>query len=208
MAFFLLAGIPTFMSMLVAAPYNLMPSQIGLTNLPLFIVGLFSGPFFGWLSDVSVNVMARHNGTNRGMAEPEFRLVLLLLTTPMAMAGLIGLGESFQHELPLPWVLGWMTITNIGGVAVVQIAMAYLIDCYPQHSAQAFSSVNTISAGVVTVGITPAITWLGHAGPSVVFGSLSSAAAIVRGFALPMYVFGKRIRAWYECTQWAQRLLD
>jgi hypothetical protein len=207
--FMFLAGISTFMSILLSAPpYDLTPSQIGLTNLPLFVVGLFSGPFFGWMSDASVAMMARHNGTVKGMAEPEFRLVLLLLSTPITMTGLVGLGASFQNSLPIAWILVWMTVTNIGSVAGVQIAIAYVIDCHPEHSAQAFSSINMISAGAVTVGLTPMIGWLDTAGPMVVFGTMASAAAIVAAFALPMYVFGKQIRAWYESAVWAQKLLD
>ncbi|CAN9204248.1 unnamed protein product [Alternaria alternata] len=207
--FLFLAGMSTFMSILLSSPpYDLTPSQIGLTNLPLFVAGLLSGPFFGWMSDASVNLMARHNGTSKGMVEPEFRLVLLLVSTPITMAGLIGLGASFQNSLPLVWILVWMTVTNMGSVAGVQIAIAYVIDCHPEHSAQAFSSINMISAGAVTVGLTPMIGWLEVDGPMAVFGTLASAAAIVTGAALPLYVFGKRIRAWYESAAWAQKLLD
>jgi MFS family permease len=207
--FLFLTGMSTFMSILLSSPpYELTPTQIGLTNLPLFAVGFFTGPLFGWLSDASVGYMARHNSTSKGMAEPEFRLVLLLLSTPITMAGLVGLGISFQNSLPVAWILVWMTLTNIGSVAGVQIAIAYVIDCHPEHSAQAFSSINMISAGAVTVGLTPMIGWLDSAGPQVVFGSMASVAAIVTGAALPVYVFGKKIRAWYESASWAQKLLD
>jgi MFS family permease len=207
--FLFLAGMPTFVSiMLSAPPYDLTPSQIGLTNLPLFVVGIFTGPLFGWMSDASVACMARHNSTSKGMAEPEFRLVLLMLATPITMVGLIGLGTSLQDGLPVAWILVWMTVVNIGAVAGVQIAIAYVIDCHPEHSAQAFSSINMISAGAVTVGLTPMISWLDVSGPRVVFGVMASTAAIVTGCALPVYVFGKKIRAWYENAAWAQKILE
>lgn len=206
--FLFLAGISTFMSILLSSPpYELTPSQIGLTNLPLFVVGIFTGPFFGWLSDASVGLMARHN-TIKGMAEPEFRLVLLMLATPITMVGLVGLGLSFQNELPLAWILVWATVTNVGSVAGVQIAIAYVIDCYPEHSAQSFSSINMVSAGAVTLGITPMIGLLETSGPQVVFGCMASGAAIITAFSIPMYVYGKKIRAWYESASWAQKLLD
>ncbi len=207
--FLFLAGMSTFMSILLSSPpYDLTPSQIGLTNLPLFLAGLICGPFFGWMSDASVGLMARHNGTSKGMVEPEFRLVLLMVSTPITMVGLVGLGVSFQNSLPLVWILVWMTVTNIGSIAGVQIAVAYVIDCHPEHSAQAFSSINMVAAGVVTVGITPMIGLLDTAGPMAVFGTMASVAAVVAGAALPIYVFGKKIRAWYESMPWAQRLLD
>lgn len=207
--FFFLVGMSTFMSILLSAPpYDLGPSEIGMTNIPLFVVGLLAGPLFGWLSDTSVDLMARYNGTKKGMVEPEFRLVLLLVATPITMAGLIGLGGSFQNELPIAWILVWMTVTNVGSISAIQIAVSYVIDCHPEHSAQAFASVNLISAAVVTVGLGSMIEWLMSAGPVVVFGAMAGCAAGVTVLALPMYVFGKKIRAWYENASWAQRLLD
>jgi len=207
--FLFLAGVPTFVSILLSGDaYKLSPSQIGLTNLPLFFGGLIFSPAFGWLSDASVRIMAVHNGSTKGVAEPEFRLVLLLLSTPVTVVGLIGLGTAFQNNLPLAWVIVWMTVTNIGAVSGVQLAISYVIDCLPDHSAQAFTSVNMISAGAVTVGLSPLIGLLEADGPLVLFGCLASSAVIVTGMALPLYVFGKKIRAWYQAQSWAEKLLD
>ncbi|KAL6164886.1 hypothetical protein ACJQWK_08149 [Exserohilum turcicum] len=197
--FLLLVGMSTFMSILLAAPpYDLKPSQIGMTNLPLFLVGLFSGPLFGWMSDASVELLARHNGTRKGMVEPEFRLVLLLLATPVTMVGLLSLGSAFKNSLPLPWILVWSTVTNVGSIGVIQIAISYVIDCHPAHSAQAFASINLISAGAVTVGLNPIIDWLMVVGPLPVFTAMAAAAAIVTVCVLPLYIWGKKIRA---CTR-------
>ncbi|KAF2727118.1 MFS general substrate transporter [Polyplosphaeria fusca] len=207
--FLFLAGLSTFLSILLSAPpYSLTPTQIGLTNLPLFVVGIFTGPLFGWLSDAAVGYMARTNGTHKGTAEPEFRLVLLLLSTPITMVGLVAMGSSFENALPLIWILVWMTLINVGAVAGVQIAIVYVIDCHPEHSAQAFASVNMISAGAITLGLSPMIGWLEADGPGVVFGFMAGAAAVVTVAALPVYVFGKRMRAWYQQAAWAQKLLD
>lgn len=204
-----LGAVPTFLSILLSAePYNLTPTQIGLTNLPLFVVGLFTSPLFGWMSDALVQLMARNNRTKKGIAEPEFRLVLLLVSTPLIMAGLIGLGKSIEEGLPLPWVLLWMTVTNVGAVTGVQISLAYVIDCHPQHSAQVGASINMISSGFITVINGPLIAWLEAAGPLTVFGTLASVAAIITAAGLPNYVFGKKFRAWYGSRAWAQRLLD
>ncbi|KAH8724989.1 major facilitator superfamily domain-containing protein [Phaeosphaeriaceae sp. PMI808] len=207
--FLFLVGMSTFLSILLSSPpYELTPAQIGLTNLPLFVVGLITGPLFGWMSDASVRFMAHHNGTSKGVAEPEFRLVLLLVSTPISILGLIGLGQAFSNNLSLVWVLVWTTTVNVGSLAGIQIAIAYVIDCYPEHSAQAFASVNMISAGALTAALGPMIGWLGTDGPVVVFGCMASAAAIATALALPIYVFGKKIRAWYGSAPWAQRLLD
>ncbi|RYP07505.1 hypothetical protein DL765_009138 [Monosporascus sp. GIB2] len=204
----LVAGGSTITAIILGAPpYNLAPSQIGLTNLPLFGVAVIGGPIAGWMSDASVRFMARTNGTRRGLAEPEFRLVLLILTTPISVVGLVGLGVSVDKGLPLVWVLAWLSIVSLGSVAGIQIAISYIVDCLPNHSAQAFSSLNMIAALVVFAGIAPMIGWLDSSGPLVVFGSLGAACVVVSTLAIPIYVLGKKIRGWYGRAEWAQKLL-
>lgn len=204
--FALLAGMTTILSILLAAPpYDLPPTQIGLTNLPPFLVGLIASPLFGWMSDASVAFMARKN---KGIAEPEFRLALLLLAIPLTMVGLIGLGIAFNGGYPVIWILVWMTVTNVGAAGGIGIAIAYLIDCLPEHSAQAFSTINMAAAAFVTVGISPMITWLETDGPMIVFGCMATALALITALGIPFYVFGKKIRAWYDSIPWTQRLLD
>jgi hypothetical protein len=188
---FLVSGVTTLMSVILSAePYNLSPTNIGLT------------------SDTSVRFMARTNGTCPGFAEPEFRLVLLFLTLPIAAVGLVGLGITIENGLPLMWVLIWLTIVSFGATAGIQISISYLIDCHPAHSAQAFSSVNMIAALVVFASSAPVIDWLMISGPMAVFGSLASAAVGTLVLTLPLYVFGKRIRNWYANTKLARRILS
>ncbi|RYP67208.1 hypothetical protein DL771_007370 [Monosporascus sp. 5C6A] len=204
----LLAGGSTVIAVILGAPpYNLTPSQIGLTNLPLFGAAIIGGPIAGWMSDASVRFMARTNGTRRGVAEPEFRLVLLILTTPISAVGLVGTGVSVDKGLPLVWVLIWLSLVSLGSVAGIQITISYIVDCLPNHSAQAFSSLNMIAALVVFAGIAPLIGWLDASGPLVVFGSLGSACVVIALLAIPFYVLGKKIRGWYGRAEWAQRLL-
>ncbi|SPO02603.1 related to transporter protein HOL1 [Cephalotrichum gorgonifer] len=204
----LVAGGSTIVSIILSAPpYNLSASQIGLTNLPLFGVAIIGGPVAGWMSDASVQFMARTNGTRRGVAEPEFRLVLLILTTPISVVGLLGLGASVDQGLPLMWVITWFSLVNLGSVAGIQIAISYVVDCLPDHSAKAFSSVNMIAAFVVFAGITPIIGWLDTLGPLFVFGSLAVSSVAISVLAIPLYVYGKQLRGWYMRAEWAQKLL-
>lgn len=69
-----------------APPYNLTPSQIGLTNLPLLAVGLIGSPLSGWLADWTVKQLARQN---KGVYEPEFRLLLMIPAVIFSTAGFI-----------------------------------------------------------------------------------------------------------------------
>ncbi|KAK1979849.1 major facilitator superfamily transporter [Colletotrichum cereale] len=205
----MVAGVTTMMSVILsAAPYNLQPTEIGLTGLPLLGVSLIGGPLVGWISDSSVRFMARSNKSNPGVAEPEFRLVLLILALPISAVGLVGLGTAIQQAQPLLWLLTWLSVIALGSGAGVQVAIGYIIDYLPAYSGQVFTTVNMIAALVVFAGTTPLINWLQAAGPVTVFSSLAAAAMAILALSLPLYVFGKRTRIWYGSTRLSQWVLD
>jgi len=204
----LVSAVTTLISIILTAPpYNLSATDVGLTSLPAFGVALLSGPMWGWMSDASVSFMARHNGKQRGVAEPEFRLILFVLAMPVLAFGLIALGTAINEGQPLLWVLIWLGVISFGSTGGLQISISYLIDCIPEHSAQAFSSVNMTAALVVFAGSGPLVGWLETSGPLVVFSSLGAASVSIIVLGIPLYVFGKRIRGWYGRAEWAQKLL-
>ncbi|KAL8387004.1 hypothetical protein RB595_010230 [Gaeumannomyces hyphopodioides] len=202
---FLLAGMPTLISIVLAGePYSLSPSAIGLTNLPLFAVALVGGPAMGYVSDALTRYMARTNG---GMAEPEFRLVSLAFTVPITAVGLIGLAQAVTESQPLPWLLVWNSIANLGTIGITQISITYVVDCYPKQSAQAFITVNGIAALVSFVGTGPIVGALTTLGPKVVLGGLAGSTIGIALLAIPMYIWGKKMRSWYGRAAWAQKFL-
>lgn len=205
--FAFLVGIPILMSVVFSGPpYSLTPSQVGLTNLPLVATSVIGGPLNGWVSDVFARFMARRNRANPGMFEPEFRLVLLLVSAPVTTVGLIGLGMSIDNNLPLVWPLVWISVISFGAIGATQIALTYVVDCFTDQSSQAFTVVNLVAATVIFVGSGGLIAWFGTAGPLVVFGVLASFSAIVTALAIPVYIFGKRIRGMVARAEWTHSL--
>lgn len=207
-AFSFLVGVPIVTSVVFAQPpYNLTPSQIGLTNLPLVATSIIGGLCTGWFANVAGNYMARTNGSQAGVFEPEFRLVLLAISGPITTAGLIGTGIALDQALPLAWVLVWMSVFSFGTLFNVQVILTYVVDCFPEQSGQAFSTINLVSSIVIFVGSGVLITWYEMVGPMVVFGSLASVSVITLVASIPLYVFGKRMRAYMAGLPWTHRLL-
>lgn len=207
-AFSFLVGVPIVTSVVFAQPpYNLTPSQIGLTNLPLVIVSIIGGLFTGWFANVAGNYMARTNGSQAGVFEPEFRLLLLVISGPITTAGLIGTGIALDQALPLAWVLVWMSVFSFGTLFTVQVILTYVVDCFPEQSGQAFSTINLFASIVIFVGSGVLITWYEMVGPLVVFGSLAAGSVITSVTAIPLYVFGKRMRASMAGLLWTHKLL-
>lgn len=208
-AFSFLVGVPILTSVVFAQPpYNLTPSQIGLTNLPLVAVTIIGGLFTGWFANVAGNYMARTNGSQAGVLEPEFRLILLAIAGPITTAGLLGTGIALDQALPLAWVLVWMSVFSLGAGFTLQVILTYVVDCFPEHSGQAFSTINLFSSIVIFVGSGVLITWYEMVGPMVVFGSLASVSVILLVITIPLYVFGKRMRAHMAGILWTHRLLS
>lgn len=207
-AFSFLVGVPIVTSVVFAQPpYNLTPSQIGLTNLPLVIVSITGGLFTGWFANVAGNYMARTNGSQAGVFEPEFRLLLLVISGPITTAGLIGTGVALDQALPLAWVLVWMSVFSFGTLFNVQVILTYVVDCFPEQSGQAFSTINLFASIVIFVGSGVLITWYEMVGPLVVFGSLAAVSVITSVTSIPLYVFGKRMRTSMAGLEWTHKLL-
>lgn len=207
-SFSFLVGVPLLTSVVFAQPpYNLTPSQIGLTNLPLVAVSIIGGLFTGWFANVAGNYMARTNGSQAGVFEPEFRLILLAISGPITTAGLIGTGIALDQSLPLAWVLVWMCVFSFGTLFNVQVILTYVVDSFPEASGQAFSTMNLISSIAIFVGSGVLITWYEMVGPMVVFGCLAAASVITLVTAIPLYVFGKRMRSYMAGLLWTHALL-
>jgi hypothetical protein len=126
-----------------APPYNLNPAQLGLTNLPLLGVGLIGSPLSGWMADGVAKYMARKN---KGVFEPEFRLTLMLVATPLATAGFLGFGMSVQNKMPLVWPMLFMSIHSLSVPFASQASLAYVIDCHPRDANHAFVTINFAKA--------------------------------------------------------------
>lgn len=139
---------------MIEPPYNFGPSAIGLINLAPFVGQLISGLLAAPFSDKCIVKMARRNG---GLYEPEMRLWLALPGAVLVPAGVLMFGIGIAHvrfsfafllfssdtnvcALLLTHALQnahWGVLTT--GIAIfasgftlaVDIALAYLQDCYP-----------------------------------------------------------------------------
>lgn len=170
---------------------NLGPAQIGLTNLPLLVVGLIGSPLSGWMADAVAKFMAKRNN---GIFEPEFRLTLMLIATPLATAGFLGFGMSVQNGAPLVWPIVFMSIHSLSVPFASQASLTYVIDCHPKDANQAFVTINFTKAVFTFLATTYANGWFASAGPRAVFDAITLINLGICALTIPAYVFGKRFR--------------
>jgi MFS family permease len=190
-------------SIFSAPPYALGPAQIGLTNLPLLVVGLIGSPLSGWASDAIAKFMARRN---KGVFEPEFRLVLMIPATIFATIGFIGFGMSTQQDMPIVWPIVFMSIHSLSVPFASTASLTYVIDCHPRDANQAFVTINFTKAVFTFAATTYANGWMAQVGPQTVFGIITSVNLAICGLTVPAYVFGKKFRSLVARSAFGKKL--
>ena len=199
-----------------APPYNFSVSQAGLTSLSPFIMCIIGEAISGPLNDWICLRLAK---ANRGIYEPEFRLVLMAVVVVTGCAGFYGFGATVHYQTH--WTgpvltyglanmaLAFASTCVFGYVLVSFLSLRFYCneisdpsqDCYPNLAEEAFVAIN--ARNLLTFGLTYFVnTWLAQAGPLAVFNVLGSCFLAVCALTVPLWVFGKRIRSWTARNEW------
>jgi hypothetical protein len=175
-----------------APPYNLTTSQIGLTNLPLFGVGLVGTLIAGFLADFVVGFMSRRN---KLVYEPEFRLLLLILATSLGTVAYLGFGISVGAGANIVIPIAFLGLQTAAVPFSTSATFTYVMDCHPGFAAQAFVSMNLVKA-IFSFGLSEVVNGLlTQLGAQKLFTLVAFVNLGVSALAIPMYIFGKRLRS-------------
>ncbi|KAK6602963.1 major facilitator superfamily transporter [Botrytis cinerea] len=181
-----------------AEPYNMSTTAVGnLAGIAPLIGSTIGTLTAGWACDKIVGYLALRN---RGMYEPEFRL-LIIIPAFIAMAiGGFGLGAAIHKELS-PVTCGvFMAILNFAVGAGCTGVVAYTNDVCGQRSGEAFGLAMIIKSAFA-FGLTFVFNdYYSAAGPLKYFSTFTALTLGIMLTTIPMYVFGKRIRAWADTT--------
>ncbi|EPS45420.1 hypothetical protein H072_598 [Dactylellina haptotyla CBS 200.50] len=123
-------------------PYNYSNYGVALMNVPCLIGAIIGCMYAGPLSDWFVIWMAKRNN---GVKEAEYRLYLALANLIISPAGLLifGIGSARGWYWPRPYVgLGFI---GFGWGCAGDVAMAYLVDCYPDMVIEGMVGVAVIN---------------------------------------------------------------
>ncbi|KAF7881080.1 uncharacterized protein EAF02_006971 [Botrytis sinoallii] len=175
-----------------APPYNLSTSAIGLTNLPLFGVGLVGTLVSGYCADFVVQWMTRHNN---GIYEPEFRLVLMFVAASLSTVAYIGFGYSVAAGASIYIPIAFLGVQTFAVPFATSSMFTYVMDCHNRLAPQAFVTMNFIKAVLSLVMSDFVNGWFEASGAKSVFTTVAIANLAVSAFAIPMYIFGKRLRS-------------
>ncbi|KAK4947834.1 hypothetical protein LTR10_013342 [Elasticomyces elasticus] len=182
-------------------PYNFSVGAVGNIFLSPFIASVLGTLAARPLIDGLVKFLARKN---HGVFEPEFRLPMMACYLLFTATGFFSAGQSLSRGMPweLPVIVS-LGFINFGIVLTITVAIAYTVDSHPEQAAEAVS-VMVFLKNMFAFGSTYYINdWIAGSGVRTVFFTLGGITAAISVSAIPMYIFGKKMREFFAMRGWA-----
>ncbi len=185
------------------SPYNYSPTIVSLFYISPFIGGFIGSLVAGKLSDYLVRVMSTRNN---GIYEPEFRLVMILPTCLSIGIGIMGFGWS-SEEADL-WIVPvvFFGILGFGCSLGSTTAITFAIDSYKMFAAETlvtFNFTKNVLGFCFSLFNNKFVNHQGIKDAFVVFGCIEIFVCL---FALPLYIYGKRLRRWTDVSKFMKHL--
>ncbi|KAL7804762.1 MFS general substrate transporter [Trichoderma aethiopicum] len=175
-----------------APPYNFTTQEVGFTNFAIFagsMIGLLtSGPLSDWVANYFTK-------RNRGIREPEMRLITMLPYTLGMIIGLVvvGVGYTQQWSWKVIVIIGY-TLLGMQVTSLPSIASTYAVDSYKPATGAIFIAI-TINKNVWGYGVGKFITpWTMEAGYLVPIMTLMTLITFFCSFGIVFWYCGKYFR--------------
>jgi len=158
------------------------------------MVGLFIS---GIYTELVTKFMIRRN---HGKYEPEFRILLVLPTLIFTAIGLYGFGitaaNTYKYHWLIPDVFLMFIIASMvmGAIASAQ----YLLDAYRDIDIEIFTNLIIFKNIFSFILAHYAYTWIFSTGIKHLFTVFASIEVVICVLAVPMYVLGKKNRAFFH----------
>jgi hypothetical protein len=172
-------------------PYNLKPDVMAYITLPGSIVSLLSALVAGFLSDWLIKFMARRN---KGVYEPEFRLILMIPAVFFSTLGFTLLGPAFAHHASVVKIVVISLCFQVAGPFAHSACVTYVFDTMQNSSTEAFVASSLAKHIFMWACTTYVPTWFAHVGPIRMYQTLTVLNLSFACLGVPMYIFGKRLR--------------
>ncbi|KAF1351174.1 synaptic vesicle transporter [Delphinella strobiligena] len=157
------------------------------------VIGFFLS---GLYTEVVTRFMVRRN---HGIYEPEFRILLVIPTLACAAAGLYGFGITAAHVARygsfVPEV--FLALIVVSMVMGATASAQYLLDAHEDIAVESFTCLIVFKNMFCFILAYFAYTWVFEGGITrlfVIFGSIEMGICLL---SVPMYIFGKRNRAFF-----------
>lgn len=173
------------------APWNKSQTGVAVMNVATTIGAVVGCIFAGYFSDKHVIWMSRRNNGNM---EPEYRLWLLFVTLIISPAGLIMFGVGADKTWPWQVIYVGLGFIGFGWGSIGDIAMSYLMDCYPEIVIQGMVGVSIINNTLACIFTFVCSEWLDKQGTTNTYITLAVINFVTIAFVIPTLIWGKSWR--------------
>lgn len=184
-------------------PWNYSDYGVAIMNVPTLIGAVIGCVYAGIASDYFVLWMARRN---HGILEAEYRLYFSFATALIGPAGLLMFGIGTHRALPWQVIYVGLGFVGFSWGCSGDIAMAYLMDCYPEMVLEGMVCTAIINNTISCIFTFVCSDWLEASGTENTYIALAAINFGITLLAIPSFYYGKRIRLWTR--KWYNESVD
>ncbi|KAI5955778.1 hypothetical protein KGF54_001280 [Candida jiufengensis] len=176
-------------------PYNYDQQTVGLFYISPFVGGILGSLSCGLISDRLSRFLV---SKNRGVYEPEFRLFMIIPSTFFIAIGLMGYGWSSTVENPWIAPIIFFGAMSFGSSMASTTAITFAVDSYKMFAAETLVSFNFLKNFLgfcFSLFNNKYADSQGYKDAYVTYGGIQLFVSL---FAIPLYVYGKKIRRWTD----------
>lgn len=171
--------------------------QAGKMYTAAFIGSMMGLVISGIYTELVTKFMIR---LNHGKYEPEFRILLVIPTLVFTAIGLYGFGITAANTYKYGWLIPDVFLAFIiASMVMGAIASAqYLLDAYRDIDIEIFTNLIIFKNIFSFILAHYAYTWIFSTGIKHMFVVFASIEVAICVLSVPMYVFGKKNRAFFH----------
>ncbi|CAK4029306.1 MFS general substrate transporter [Lecanosticta acicola] len=183
-------------AIMLGAPLWFNEVKTGYMYTGAFIGAVLGFVLAGVLSDPMVKWMTKRN---KGIYEPEFRMILVIPQLIFGCAGIFGFGITSNNTLKYGWFWpDFFFALEVMGMVLGAVASAlYIVDAHREIAIEGFTCL-LIFKNIFSFGLTfSGYDWLVQSGIRPVFVAVGIVQAVICVTTIPMYILGKKNRSFF-----------
>ncbi|KIW13192.1 hypothetical protein PV08_08379 [Exophiala spinifera] len=175
-------------------PWQFNAAQIGYLGAGPFVGGLLGSLVTGFWGDHVIKYLTRRN---KGVYEPEFRLVFMIPTGIACGVGMFLFGYTMEVGSPAELCAFFQGVMMFGVLIGIFSTLSYGLDSFRSQSNEIFI-MNMLFKNFMFYGLSNfANDWVASSGPEQIMYVFGGTSVFLSLLGLPVYIYGKRLRSWW-----------
>ncbi|KAH6708746.1 major facilitator superfamily transporter [Leptodontidium sp. MPI-SDFR-AT-0119] len=188
----------TYVSVLMAPPYNFTDNEIGLVKFSPFIGSLLAFPASGILTTWFAKILATRN---RGVHEPEHYLPSFILPVVTSSISLSLFGIAVEREWDWGWIIFFVGLDYFSVLSMFTSNTLWVTEAFPRWAGAALTVVGGGAYALSFVLGSTIVPWINSQGIGNTYVELGILTWLVGLFGFPVNFWGKRFRG-YIYSKW------